>query len=811
MQPTLSSCRLSQIAEPAQAEAEPTEQQEQQSAASSKSIGTEAAAAAAGAEHAQVTDGEGSSTAGSRPGSGNMSRKGSSRRTMSGILQAAAAVAAAAEAAAAAAVGFALGGRSTADEQQAGQETAAAEATAQPDGNSAAAAAAVASQDGIEAVPPAAERKDKLLQDSFAIHPVDSFNCPPFIPMAGASISGKSSLNPFASTGSGQLHSMNSASSSNGNVAAFHIGTAVDPEPAGSCTPAAIQQLQQQLQESGSPSAATAAMLRKGQLLPPAASVEGSEWGSGALLGPHITSGIDSPTGSAVFQANPFEAGSECSSLPGAGSELAAAFELLATTGTGAKAGIGASRMGREAAGAAATVLPFAGYSTPGSASTSIHEVVPANSDSDSDSERIAASYYRRRSSGDMHHHSRLAVESHEEPGGDSCTATQQPEGLELGFGDQQGIEQHVQTVGFEQQQAVGFEQQQALGFEQQQALGFEQEQKQQQGLGFGQLGFDNAQGIKDLDDTASLGFGHRQMLGFGERSSKEAKSGLLGFAAAHAEAAAAAGVEANIRSASSGGSSSACPLPPTYSESVAGVDADDERSSAGTSPRRVWPADYAHSAAAAAAAGRGDDSGTAVRHAAELTEQQQQQQPQQQQAAATAAQSEAEVRISSRQLQADESAAAAAVLNSSSTGLVRRSVSRPMSRTPSQIMPAGSAAAGAGAVCAPMSVDGMVQLPTPGYEYADDDSQPLMPHMMGYAVGQVSCQVMALGSLLDCIALQGSGLACIALLLLSCASCCCLTSPWWHGGTHIEQAVRVLLLACDVAVEAAHMLQNAL
>jgi hypothetical protein len=79
--------------------------------------------------------------------------------------------------------------------------------------------------------------------------------------------------------------------------------------------------------------------------------------------------------------------------------------------------------------------------------------------------------------------------------------------------------------------------------------------------------------------------------------------------------------------------------------------------------------------------------------------------------------------------------------LLNSSTGLVRRSVSRPTSRTPSQILPAGAAAAGYGAGLSSMSVDGMVQLPTPGYEYADDDNQPLVPHLMGYAyaVGQVS------------------------------------------------------------------------
>jgi hypothetical protein len=245
-------------------------------------------------------------------------------------------------------------------------------------------------------------------------------------------------------------------------------------------------------------------------------------------------------------------------------------------------------------------------------------------------------------------------------------------------------------------------------------------------------------------------------MLGFGQTGQSEPSSNAvstapLGFAAAQAEAAvAAAAVGASTRSTSSGGSST-CPLPPTYSESVAGVDADDERSSAGTTPRRVWPAEYAATAAAAAAVGRDGGSSIAVRHGAELTEQQQQQQQQgdqqQEQPASAAAASEPEGRVSSRQVQ-DDGGSAAAVLNSSSTGLVRRSVSRPMSRTPSQLLAAGAgaAASGPGAGMSSMSVDGMVQLPTPGYEYADGDSQPLVPHMMGYAAGQVSCCWVGLG-----------------------------------------------------------------
>jgi hypothetical protein len=570
--------------------------------------------------------------------------------------------------------------------------------------------------------------------------------------MAGGSASSKSGLNPFTSGGSGllsfpagQLQGMNSTSSNNGDAAAFHIGTAVAQEPGDACTPAAIQQLQQQLQESGSPSAATAALLRKGQLLPPAASVEGSEWGSGALLGPHITSGIDSPTGSAVFRANPFDAGSECGSLPGGGSELATAFESLSTTGAGVKASIGASRMGREAAGAAASTLPFGGWATLGSTGASIHEIVPANSDSDSDSEKIASCYYRRRSSGDMQHHSRLAVESHEQ----ADKAAQQATGSEQGVDTQQqglGLGQPAlgfeppPATGFEQQQGAGLERQQDLGFEQQQALGFEQQQQQPQSLGFGDL-----QEVVGFDDTALMGFGHRQMLGFsqpsqGEPSKKPISAGLMGFAAAQAEAAIAATAalsEGNKRSNSSAGGSSVSLLPPTYSEAVAGADADDECSSAGTadSPRRVWPAEYAHSAAAAAvAAATASDGGSsmAVRLGAELTEQQQQQP-----ALAAPAASASASRTSSQQLQDNDSPATALLNSSSNTGLVRRSVSRPTSRTPSQILPAGAAGYSAG--LSSMSVDGMVQLPTPGYEYADDDNQPLVPQLMGCGFGQVS------------------------------------------------------------------------
>jgi hypothetical protein len=685
---------------------------------------------------------------------------------VSGILHAAAAVAAAAEAAAAAAVGFALGGRASADEQQVG--TAAGPAIpggCLTTGNTAPsklAAADATSQDSFAAAPAA---KDKLLQDSVVLQPTDSFNCPPFIPMANGSASSKLGLNPFASGASrllsfpaGQLQGMNSTSSNTSDVAAFQIGTAVAQEPGDACTPAAIQQLQQQLQETSSPSAATAALLRKGQLLPPAASVEGSEWGSGAVLGPHIPSGIDSPTGSAVFRANPFDAGSECGSLPGGSSELATAFESLSATGAGVKASIGASRMGREAAGVAASTLPFGGWATLGSTGASIHEIVPANSDSDSDSEKIASCYYRR-SSGSMQQHSRLAVESHEQAG--NGDAAQQAMGFEQGADTQQ------QAAGFDQPQALGFEQRQGLGFDQQQVLGFDQQQAlgfgQQQALGFDlqlqqqpqtqSLGFGDPQRVAGFDDTAALGFGDRQMLGFSQPSqvepgNKATSTSLMGFAAAQAEAAIAAAVLPDgTPSISSGGGSSASFLPPTYSEAVAGADADDECSSAGTadSPRRVWPAEYAHSAAAApaaavtAAATASSDGGSsmAVRHGAELTQQQQQQQP----ASAAPPASGPASRSSSRQLQ-DNDSAATALLNSNVTGLVRRSVSRPTSRTPSQALPAAAAAAavGYGAGLSSMSVDGMVQLPAPGYDYADDDNQPLVPQLMGYATGQVSC-----------------------------------------------------------------------
>jgi hypothetical protein len=117
---------------------------------------------------------------------------------------------------------------------------------------------------------------------------------------------------------------------------------------------------------AGSPNAAAAALARRQQLK----SSEGNEWGSGALLGSHLhlsTSGIDSPTGSAVFRLGgnspyPLEtcdsvgAGAVGSVAPG---ELSAALETLAvhagcSTGGSKAVGIGASRMAREAAAAAA-------------------------------------------------------------------------------------------------------------------------------------------------------------------------------------------------------------------------------------------------------------------------------------------------------------------------------------------------------------------------------------------------------------------------------------------------------------------------
>lgn len=547
----------------------------------------------------------------------------------------------------------------------------------------------------------AAELKEKLVQDSFLIQAADSFSCPPFIPMGNGSASAKASLNPFASSGSGVFSFTDGQlqSNSSSNLAVFHIGTAVAADPADS--------LQHQLLSNS---------LRKQQLLP-AASMDGSDWGSGALLGPHMSSGIDSPTGSAVFKSNLFDAGSECGSLTGEG---VTALEAMSTgTGTG-KVGIGASRMGRQAAGA--STLPFAGWGAPAAApGVSISEITPA--DSDSDGERIEC--YRGDVAAGLHH-SRLAAPNDVAVGAEVSR--------QLGFQQQEGLGFDKQELGFGEQQP-GFGED-GLGLEQQQqALGF-QAGFQEQGLGFGQqhsrLGF----GVQQQNQ---LGFSNEE-LGFSELQgaagvSRKAGPSMTAFAAP--QAAAVAGTTDNgsrcsaatpkcSSSCSSSGGSTAAPLPPTYSETIrAGYSADDEHSSIGgpdldSAARRVWPADYAQAAPAEAAVGSSNDGSTSslVRHEAEL-------------AAGPSG------RSSSRQLQQDDDT----TLPAGSTGLVRRS--RPVSRAPSQSLPAGPG----GNTGVLYSTDGMVALPQATYNYEDDDHQPLVQHskgMVGYAAGQVRAALHA-------------------------------------------------------------------
>eukprot|EP00775_Hariotina_reticulata_P005448 gene5448-5681_t len=294
-----------------------------------------------------------------------------SRHHVSGILQAAVA-------AVEGVVGFALGSRNTSVEQQ--ELQAAAAAAAAIDGvNDHAQQAELESANerqhatGTEYVDIAAGvnlKEGRGEPDSFSN--ASSFSCPAFVPLAGAD-GVKSSLNPFADS-----HSFSfGVHESNAGSAAFQIGT-VPVEALEAVQSAATAAAEPADGDSmGSPVAGSAVMLRR--LLPPAAT-EGSEWGSGALLGSHVMSGIDSPTGSAVFKSHMFE-GADSGEL----STPELSFSAGPTGGGVGKSGaLGSSRMGREAAAALSVPYVDSGTETLSSLRTnvSIHEITPASDDS---------------------------------------------------------------------------------------------------------------------------------------------------------------------------------------------------------------------------------------------------------------------------------------------------------------------------------------------------------------------------------------------------------------------------------------------
>lgn len=352
-------------------------------------------------------------------------------------------MAAAAEAAAAAAVGYARGGRDRAssEAQAAGEADGAAEQQdpCEADGEP---------LQGTSSFAGSSFLKQRLAPDSMGS--VDSFTCPPFMPLSGSitATGGESRLAGVSSSGS-QLGAAVPADSSAvepvpstllpptaaGGEAEAAVGihvpssaaaaTAVDSYahiPGMYGSPSALSNSFPTA--SGSPSAAAAALLRRQQLM----SSEGSEWGSGTMgSGPllHLsTSGIDSPTGSAVFRlgGNSPHPLDTCDSAGGgsvsvAAGELSAALESLAVQaagGTGGlkSVGIGASRMAREAAAAAGSFSSGAAAAGPMGAAAlmigtqgavgglhkgavpGLSEITPADDDADDPGEaRIQAKY----------------------------------------------------------------------------------------------------------------------------------------------------------------------------------------------------------------------------------------------------------------------------------------------------------------------------------------------------------------------------------------------------------------------------------
>eukprot|EP00879_Flechtneria_rotunda_P001305 GHRR01001455.1.p1 GENE.GHRR01001455.1~~GHRR01001455.1.p1 ORF type:complete len:1942 (+),score=725.52 GHRR01001455.1:344-6169(+) len=589
-----------------------------------------------------------------------------SGKSLPGILQP---VAAAAEVAAAA-IGYALGGKGTAGEQLWFQQQAAAAAAT---GN--AAREQQPTQQTFfcneQALAPGANAADSQQQlqtplskqlTQNCVGPTDSFNCPLFIPFSDRDSSNKLRMIPFADSNQFGCDSGPFTHDSSCNtLPAFQIGTAVADRP---------EALQHSVGSFTTPSGLSAgalALLRKHQVLPPAALADGSEWGSGAILGPQLTSGIDTPTGSAVFKSTPAGSTDSGSVPPG---ELSAALEALSAVG-GTTASHRPSRFGREPAG---TVL-FAGMAG-GSGSFQvvsgfgINEITPAD-------------------------------ENHIVNSGDDKSSSQR--GLNqaakgkswLGLGDAaSGRDTSGTAAGAGSRNHAGPQ----LGFSEGAAAGGD---------------------CHDNDGISST---------FQLKSDEPEAAYRAARAAASQPASRNCGCSAD---SSAGGNG--WPAPPSYAES-AGADADDERSPlAGplaASGERVWPAEYASASGLAPTAARNGSSSSdgskdgsrreSVRHEAELA---------QIQGAATAVGGTVTSAVANSAIRPDSqqvNGGAGKAGEGPAPGLVRRAVSR----SPSQPLPAGVAAA----------ADGIVLLPSPAFAYADDDKQPLVrqERVVAYSAGQV-------------------------------------------------------------------------
>lgn len=622
-----------------------------------------------GAAGSPLASGTGASTR-STSGSLNDSRR-SSKRSIPSIFQAAAAVAAAAEAAAAAAVGFALGGRdrTTGEQQQAGQVQSA-------DGQAAAA-------QGMDeaALPVNSFLKQRLAGEGSGsgFGSVDSFTCPPFMPLTGSiTVTG----NRPSANGTGSHHSSSNGSIQQGipvpgadstaAIAAHAAAGAQGPMPAyavamAAAAAAAIAADGEGLYGSpaanigswtGSPAAAQAALLRRQQLM----SSEGSEWGSGAL-GSHLhlsTSGIDSPTGSAVFRLGgnspyPLDAADSAGTSVPPG-ELSAALESLAVQAACASAGgnksvgVGASRMGREAAAAAAggvgsytsnlgpvgAAALLVGTSVLSKGTAGLSEITPADEDEDPGG-KISAKYPsdsgNNQSAGAVFFRLAGGAVDPGEPKTATAQAVEEQVAGQIGRGSSSGGGAAINRV-------------------------------------LGKVIIGQAALLTKPTDRTS---------GTNSSSSQSAASG--------AAAAAAASFENEASIAGSGRSSEAAP--PSYAESV-GADAVDE-STPHANPfavgsRRVWPAHAGADApagpalgtavaAAATVAGNTGGDGSMVRQSAVL-------------GAAHNPASAGSGTVSGVQQQ-QQQAESSADVQWGTTGLVRRTPQA--SRAPSQTLPAGA------------------------------------------------------------------------------------------------------------------------
>jgi hypothetical protein len=659
--------------------------------------------------------GTGGSSVRSASGSLHDGSRRSSKRSIPSIFQAAAA---AAEAAAAAAVGFALGGRdrTSAHEQQAASQAAAA--------GSDAADEPVAKKQELPEEPAGLTAnsflKQRLVSDGLGsgCGSVDSFTCPPFMPLASSiTATGGSNLGPSSGAPGGSNDS-SLVNSSNGSGQAGDVpvpgASAAEPAadtempqaepiivgngPGGYNAAAAAAALaaatmaaegdgmygspattiSSYMGAAGSPNAATAALVRRQQLM----TSEGSEWGSGALLGSHLhlsTSGIDSPTGSAVFRLggnSPYpldtcdsvRAGAAGSVAPG---ELSAALETLAvhagcSTGGSKAVGIGASRMAREAAAAAAGGAGGSLVGLVGAAALMVGTQAPP-----------AAGLG-----------SKVAV-----PGLSEITPCDEDD--DPGDGGGKISAKYPSDCG----------------------------STQAAGAVFFRLAGEVAAGVNKIA-TQMVG-GQQTELQQGRRSSSSggaAVSKVLGkILMGKAALLKSEGVSSTDRSkaaaarssdASGADSSSSTSAPPSYAESV-GADADDERSPfANPAGRRVWSTAFAlgmQGAAAAepAAEGASDAANGSIRQSAALGQAQQA-------TAAAAAGQQQQVPDSQECLGGAQPV----------TGLKRRTPHA--SRTPSQSLPVRP------------SVEGLGVLGFSSFHYGDDDGQPLMNTMGASCSGQV-------------------------------------------------------------------------